>query len=121
LNAALDLVKYIKAQGARIDGVGLQAHFIVGGTPSKSALKQAIAAFSAEVDEVAYTELDIRHRSLPASASAKTQQSTDYQTVVSACLESPKCVGVTLWDFADQVRIPTTTFLLYRRESVEVD
>ena len=102
-NAALEIVRNIKASGARIDGVGLQAHFIVGQTPSKSALKQVLTMFSEEVDEVAYTELDIRHSRVPASASDRNQQSTDYQTVISACLESPKCVGVTVWDFADQV------------------
>jgi endo-1,4-beta-xylanase len=102
-NAALDIVKNIKSSGARIDGVGFQAHFIVGSTPSKSTLKQVLNMFLAEVDEVAYTELDIRHSKVPASTSDRQQQSTDYQTVVSACLETTNCVGVTVWDFADQV------------------
>jgi endo-1,4-beta-xylanase len=102
-NAALDIVKNIKSSGARIDGVGFQAHFIVGSTPSKNSLKQALSMFAAEVDEVAYTELDIRHSRVPASTADRNQQSTDYQTVASACLETAKCIGITVWDFADQV------------------
>jgi endo-1,4-beta-xylanase len=104
-NAALEIVRNIQASGARIDGVGLQAHFIVGQTPSKENLKTVLAGFSALVGEVTYTELDIRHSRVPSTAAGRTQQSVDYQTVMEACLESPKCIGITVWDFADQVSL----------------
>jgi len=101
--AALEIVKNIKAQGARIDGVGGQGHWIVGQTPSKQDLMSVLASYAALVDEVAYTEIDIRHSSVPASQSAREQQAKDYVTVVDACLQTPKCIGITIWDFADQV------------------
>lgn len=101
--AAINIVKGIQAAGVKIDGVGLQAHFIVGSTPSKASLVSTLQSFTALGLEVAYTELDIRHSSVPASASAQQQQATDYVTVVSACLSVAKCVGVTVWDFDDQV------------------
>ncbi|PKS07715.1 hypothetical protein jhhlp_006323 [Lomentospora prolificans] len=100
--AALDIVRNIKAQGARIDGVGGQGHWIVGQTPSKQDLMSVLASYAALVDEVAYTEIDIRHSSVPASQSAREQQARDYVTVVDACLQTPKCIGITIWDFADQ-------------------
>lgn len=100
---AISIVKGIQAAGAKIDGVGLQGHFIVGSTPSKAALISTLQSFTALGVEVAYTELDIRHSSVPASSSAQQQQATDYVTVVSACLSVKGCVGVTVWDFDDQV------------------
>lgn len=101
--AAINIVKNIQASGARIDGVGLQGHFIVGSTPSKASLVSALTSFTALGVEVAYTELDIRQSSVPASAAQQQQQATDYVTVVSACLSVKNCVGVTVWDFDDQV------------------
>lgn len=101
--AAINIVKGIQSAGGRIDGVGLQGHFIVGSTPSKASLVSAMQAFTALGVEVAYTELDVRHSSVPASASAQQQQATDYVTVVNACLSVKKCVGITVWDFDDQV------------------
>jgi endo-1,4-beta-xylanase len=53
--------------------------------------------------EVAYTELDVRHPSLPPSASALARQGQDYASVVKSCLNVEKCVGITLWDFTDKV------------------
>ena len=101
--AALEIVKNIQAQGARIDGVGGQGHWIVGQTPSKQDLMSVLASYAALVDEVAYTEIDIRHSRVPASQSDRELQARDYVTVVDACLQTPKCIGITIWDFADQV------------------
>lgn len=101
--AALKLVQDIQASGVRIDGVGLQAHFIVGSTPSRNDLKAGLAAFLALGVEVAYTELDVRHPKLPASQGDLQRQSADYQNVILACIETKGCVGLTVWDFADQV------------------
>ncbi|KAJ6114320.1 hypothetical protein N7486_000098 [Penicillium sp. IBT 16267x] len=58
--AAQNIVKLVQSYGAKIDGVGLQAHFIVGSTPSKSSQASNMAAFTALGVEVAITELDIR-------------------------------------------------------------
>jgi endo-1,4-beta-xylanase len=106
----LEVIRTIKAAGARIDGVGLQGHFIVGGTPSRSALTSVLNAYvAAGVSEVAYTEVDIRFQSLPASAAGLQQQATDYVNVVGACLDVKACVGVTVWDFTDKYSwIPST-------------
>jgi endo-1,4-beta-xylanase len=101
--AALNIVKSLKASGTKIDGVGLQAHFIVGSTPSKAAQIKNLESFTALGVEVAYTELDIR-MTLPATAALNTQQTTDYQDTVSACIAVKNCIGITVWDFSDKVR-----------------
>ncbi|KAK2614592.1 hypothetical protein N8I77_001401 [Diaporthe amygdali] len=107
--AAVTLIKLIQAAGAKIDGVGLQGHFIVGSTPSASALTSQLNTYVALGLEVAYTEVDVRFSSLPSTASGLAQQATDYGSVVSACLAVSKCVGITVWDFDDKYSwIPST-------------
>jgi endo-1,4-beta-xylanase len=44
---AVELVKIVQAAGAPIDGVGLQAHLIVGSTPSRSNLATVLRRFTA--------------------------------------------------------------------------
>ncbi|KAK7742637.1 hypothetical protein SLS63_000202 [Diaporthe eres] len=107
--AAVNLIKTIQAAGAKIDGVGLQGHFIVGSTPSASALTSQLNTYVALGLEVAYTEVDVRFSSLPSTAAGLAQQATDYGSVVSACLAVSKCVGITVWDFDDNYSwIPST-------------
>ncbi|KAJ4410629.1 hypothetical protein N0V82_009179 [Gnomoniopsis sp. IMI 355080] len=108
-SAAVALIEMVQAYGAKIDGVGLQGHFIVGSTPSESTLLSQINTFAAMGLEVAYTELDVRFSSLPPSTAGLAQQATDYGSVTSACLASSACVGITVWDFDDAYSwIPST-------------
>lgn len=101
-DAAVKLVTALVEQGAPIDGVGLQAHLIVGSTPSRSALATVLNRFADLGLDVAYTELDIRHESLPPSDDALAKQGDDYVSVVGSCLDVEKCVGVTIWDYTDK-------------------
>lgn len=98
--AMVNLVRSLKAQGVPIDGIGVQAHLIVGGVPST--LRANLAQFTALGVEVAITELDVR-MTLPATAALLAQQQRDYQTVIAACKAVAGCVGVTLWDYTDKV------------------
>ncbi|CAN8102235.1 unnamed protein product [Discula destructiva] len=107
--AAVSLIKMIQASGAKIDGVGLQGHFIVGSTPSKATLLSQINVYAALGLEVAYTEVDVRFSSLPPTTAGLAQQAVDYGSVTSACLASTACVGITVWDFDDAYSwIPST-------------
>lgn len=101
---AQNIVKTLKAAGTKIDGVGLQSHFIAGSTPSKSSQVSNLQSFTSLGVEVAITELDIRIE-LPVTTSNLAQQSTDYQTTIDACLAVDGCVGITVWDFDDKVGI----------------
>ena len=106
---AVELVQTVQAAGAQIDGVGFQGHLIVGSTPSRSSLATALKRFTALGVEVAYTELDIRHSSLPASSAAAVTQGNDYANVVGSCLDVTGCVGVTVWSYTDKYSwIPET-------------
>ncbi|KAF8511529.1 endo-1,4-B-xylanase A [Gautieria morchelliformis] len=113
--AMINLVKSLQAAGVPIDGIGVQGHMIVGELPS--GIESNLAAFAALGVEVAITELDISESilvisgptTLPATDALLAQQQKDYQTVVSACIAVPNCIGVTLWDYTDKYSwIPST-------------
>ncbi|PSL55800.1 endo-1,4-beta-xylanase (glycosyl hydrolase family 10) [Saccharothrix carnea] len=97
-DAMYNMVKSFKQQGIPIDGVGLQAHLILGQIPST--VRQNIQRFADLGVDVAITELDIRMRT-PRDATKDAQQAADYRAVVNACLAVTRCVGITVWDFSD--------------------
>ncbi|KAJ9138844.1 Beta-xylanase [Pleurostoma richardsiae] len=94
------IVRLVQDAGLRIDGVGLQSHFIVGSTPTIDEQIAAMEGYVALGVEVAQTELDIRI-DLPVNASNLEQQKQDYKHSVGACMQVEKCVGTTVWDFYD--------------------
>ncbi|KAF9533904.1 endo-1,4-beta xylanase [Crepidotus variabilis] len=97
----LNLVKSLKAKRAPIDGIGIQGHLIVGQLPSFDSIKSNLQAFTNLGVDVAITELDIRMPTPPTTDSL-AQQKIDYETVVKACNEVKRCVGVTIWDWTDK-------------------
>ena len=103
----LNLVKQLHADGVPIDGVGFQCHFIVGEVPGT--FQETLEQFTALGIEVAITELDIR-MTLPETDALLAQQQKDYQSVVQACMNVEKCVGITIWDWTDKVCTPRSRF-----------
>ncbi|RGP59011.1 endo-1,4-beta-xylanase [Fusarium sporotrichioides] len=99
---AVEIVEILQKAGAPIDGVGFQGHLIVGETPSRSELVTVLERFTSLDVEVAFTELDIRHSSVPASAAELAKQGDEYADVVGACLDVKGCVGVTVWGITDK-------------------
>lgn len=100
--AMVNLVTSLKAAGTPIDGIGIQGHLIVGEVPTT--LQANIEQFVALGVEVAITELDIR-MTLPATDALLAQQKADYEYVITACNNVAGCIGVTIWDYTDKVRI----------------
>ncbi|KAF2198010.1 putative endo-1,4-beta-xylanase [Delitschia confertaspora ATCC 74209] len=98
---AQNIVKLVQQYGAHIDGVGMQAHFIVGSTPSQAAQEANMKAFVDLGMEVAITELDIR-ATTPISDADVAKQVVDYGNTVRACKAVERCVGVTIWDWTDK-------------------
>ncbi|KAH7193777.1 glycoside hydrolase superfamily [Fusarium flagelliforme] len=99
---AVEIVEILQKAGAPIDGVGFQGHLIVGQSPSRSEMATVFERFTALNVEVAFTELDIRHSAVPASAAALAKQGDEYANMVGACLDVKGCVGVTVWGITDK-------------------
>ncbi|KAJ1337269.1 endo-1,4-beta-xylanase [Microdochium nivale] len=101
--ATVAIVKQVIAAGGRVDGVGMQAHLIVGQMPTLASMVGTMQSYvAAGASEVAYTELDIRHKTLPPSTAAATQQANDYASITQACLDVAACIGITIWDYTDK-------------------
>jgi endo-1,4-beta-xylanase len=82
------MVQDFKTRGVPIDCVGFQAHFGSGGMPAN--FQTTLTNFAALGVDVAITELDIANA--PANA---------YANVTTACMNVPRCVGITVWGLRD--------------------
>jgi len=82
------MVQDFKSRGVPLDCVGFQAHFAAGGMPGS--FQTTLSNFAALGVDVAITELDIAN----ASAAA-------FAAVTTACLNVPRCVGITVWGVRD--------------------
>ncbi|MFF7654794.1 non-reducing end alpha-L-arabinofuranosidase family hydrolase [Streptomyces sp. NPDC007983] len=83
------MVRDFKARGVPIDCVGFQAHFGTGGPPSS--FQTTLSNFAALGVDVQITELDIAQA--PANA---------YTNTVRACMNVPRCTGITVWGIRDR-------------------
>ncbi|KAL8349017.1 hypothetical protein RB598_002008 [Gaeumannomyces tritici] len=98
---AQQILRDVQAWGAKVDGVGLQAHLVTTSTPSQAALERTLRLYTDLGVDVAYTELDIR-LTLPSTAEKLQVQAAAYQRVVASCIAVKRCVGITLWGVTDR-------------------
>ncbi|TDD61109.1 1,4-beta-xylanase [Kribbella antibiotica] len=82
------MVRDFKARGVPIDCVGLQSHFGNGGAPSN--FQTTLSSLAALGVDVQLTELDISQAAPNA-----------YANTVRACLNVPRCKGITTWGVRD--------------------
>lgn len=108
--ALVGLVQELQARDIKIDGIGFESHFEVGGTPSTADQMAAMAEFAALGLEVAQTEIDVRFTSLPYNATGLAVQKYNYYETVAACIGSSNCIGMTVWDFVDEYSWVPSTF-----------
>ncbi|KAJ6597949.1 glycosyl hydrolase family 10 protein [Mycena sp. CBHHK59/15] len=106
INALVALVGRLKSRGIPIDGIGSQAHLILGQVGGVAAQLQALANTGLDV---ALTELDIRIPK-PVTTALLAQQQTDFNTVAKACINVAKCVGITTWGVSDKNSWVDSTF-----------
>ena len=99
-DSVYEMLRDFKARGVPVHGVGFQAHFVVGRTPSRDALIANMTRFAALGLKIQFTELDLR-LTLPATAGTLTTQATGYADVVLACLATPACDMIVMWGFTD--------------------
>ena len=118
---ALRLVRQIKAAGLRIDGVGIQGHWMLG-SPSLAEIERGIHAYTAEGLKVMITEMDVdvlpRRRRGGADLNATERRGMDpyraglpddvqkklaqrYGELFRLLMRYPQITRVTLWGATD--------------------
>lgn len=95
------LVKNIRDQGGKIDGIGMQGHYPYNATVTAETLSRLMNGFTTLNLDVAITELDIRMDIDKINNETMALQAQGYANVVTACKNTPRCVGITIWEFAD--------------------
>ena len=105
-DALLALVGRLKKAGVPIDGVGIQAHAMLGTAspwfPSSTAsLKRYIDALGRLGVKVEITELDVRLPLLADQPNPLAAQAAVYRRVASACAQARACTGLTVWGQRD--------------------
>ncbi|MBF9134164.1 endo-1,4-beta-xylanase [Plantactinospora sp. S1510] len=83
------MVQDFKNRGVPIDCVGLQTHF-TGGSSLPANFQQTLSSFAALGVDVVLTEADVTN--------ASTSQ---YQGLTQACMNVPRCLGITTWGIRD--------------------
>ncbi|KAK6538406.1 hypothetical protein TWF694_011282 [Orbilia ellipsospora] len=100
LNTFVQVVKDLKSRGVPIDCVGTQTHTSVGGSDIPN-FKNTLTTLAGTGCEVQITELDIAMPSTSTTSALLAQQSSDYKTIVSACMGTSACAGITVWGIGD--------------------
>jgi endo-1,4-beta-xylanase len=83
------MVQDFKSRGVPIDCVGLQTHF-TGGSSLPGNFQQTLSSFAALGVDVALTEVDVTNSS-----------TSQYAGLTQACLNVPRCIGITVWGVRD--------------------
>ncbi|TDO33171.1 endo-1,4-beta-xylanase [Paractinoplanes brasiliensis] len=84
-----NMIRDFKSRGVPIDCVGLQTHF-TGGSSLPSNFQTTLSNFAALGVDVALTEVDVTNSS-----------TTQYAGLTQACLNVPRCIGITVWGVRD--------------------
>ena len=105
-DALLALVARLKKARVPIDGVGIQAHAMLGTSspwfPSTTAsLKRYIDALGKLGVKVEITELDVRLPLLADQPNPLAAQAAVYRRVASACAQARACSALTVWGQRD--------------------
>jgi len=83
------MIQDFKSRGVPIDCVGLQTHF-TGGSSLPGSFQTTLSSFAALGVDVQITEADVTN--------ASTSQ---YQGMAQACVNVPRCAGITVWGVRD--------------------
>nr|WP_305788112.1 endo-1,4-beta-xylanase [Actinoplanes lichenis] len=83
------MIRDFKSRGVPIDCVGLQTHF-TGGSSLPGNFQTTLSSFAALGVDVALTEVDVTNSS-----------TSQYAGLTQACVNVPRCVGITVWGVRD--------------------
>ena len=98
------LLRDVKATpGARIDGMGMQAHYqIASNNPSMEQFKTAAKAYAAIVDQVQVTELDFKGATSAKDDRLAERYKAVYDTIRRLREDGVNFTGMTIWGVTDK-------------------
>jgi endo-1,4-beta-xylanase len=99
-DAALALVRQLRARHVPIDGVGFQGHLGIQ-YPYPDTFGANLERFAAAGFDVAITEADVR-MVLPVTPEKLATQATYFGDMMRSCVAVRRCVSFTLWGFTDK-------------------
>jgi endo-1,4-beta-xylanase len=99
-NAIYEMAQDLVARGVPIHGIGLQAHFTVGGF-NPNAVAQNMQRIGELGLEVQITELDVRHPG-KVNASILNTQALDYRLLLETCMDTEYCTAFVTWGVGDK-------------------
>ncbi|GAA3766054.1 endo-1,4-beta-xylanase [Plantactinospora mayteni] len=98
--AYYELAKQLRKQRVPLHGMGFQGHLDLQ-YPLPIDAPQNLARFDKLGMETAFTEVDVRFF-LPVDTYKEAGQVGSFNTLLSACLLTPRCVMFTVWGFTDK-------------------
>jgi endo-1,4-beta-xylanase len=107
-DAMFELVSRLQREGIPIDGVGLEAHFVVasddlfGRMPPVEDIIDNMNRLAALGLETMITEADFSIRSSQVSPATLAQQAEDYRSLMHACLSAKGCKAFVTWGVGDK-------------------
>lgn len=98
--AYYELAKRLRAQRVPLHGIGFQGHLDLQ-YPLPIDAPENLARFDKLGLETAFTEVDVRFF-LPVDTYKTAGQVGSFNTLLQACLLTPRCVMFTIWGFTDK-------------------
>ena len=98
--AYLEFAKTLRGQRVPLHGMGFQGHLDLQ-YPLPIDAPENLARFDRIGMETAFTEVDVRYF-LPGDTYKNAGQVGSFNTLLQACLLTPRCVMFTLWGFTDR-------------------
>jgi len=105
LDGLIDYVKYIEAQGGKVDGIGTQMHISL--TTDKEKIAQMFQKLAASGKLIKISELDVRLGTNAPTVAQQASQSEMYQYVIDMYkkhIPVPQQYGITVWGVSDSVK-----------------
>ncbi len=98
------LIENVKATpGARIDGMGMQAHYqVAANSPTMDSFKTAARRYAELVDQIQVTELDFKGSTGPADENLAARYKAVYDTIRRLRAEGINFTGMTIWGVTDK-------------------
>jgi endo-1,4-beta-xylanase len=104
LDGLVELARDLVTRGVPLDGIGLQTHTHIGGSPDEATLASTMRRFTRLGLDVQVTEMDVATSLVDVARPERLQrQALAYGAAARACNEVKKCTRFTTWGFTDAV------------------